>query len=345
MDGAIDFGDVTAHDEAGLFGPGSFAGGQGFGAVEAALEKLMGGFDFVGGPDFVVLKGVADGVVVDLDVGPVVAGGAGGGGAEGIEGVAEVREGLVEFGAVFGGDFDAGWGDGADFVSDVVGGAVGADGEDEEEGEEELAHGGMKLGGGARDKPEDRVPAVRFHEQARKAMLNGLARQLTLADGTTFDAGGECALAKAAGRQGLGQAEPGRRTADLFDARLVFPELRLRLQGVEGGVENALERFWQGLQLVVLPLAIATRFNEACPAQIGKMPGDARLIGIQSAVEEANANFAFAHEIEQTKPVHIRESGKKEGGLVVHAFHIRLDESDFKREFAFVLANVTNGGL
>jgi hypothetical protein len=48
LDGAVDFGDVAADDEAGLFGPGSFAGFEGSGAVAGAFEKLVGGFDFVG---------------------------------------------------------------------------------------------------------------------------------------------------------------------------------------------------------------------------------------------------------------------------------------------------------
>lgn len=47
-------------------------------------------------------------------------------------------------------------------------------------------------------------------------------------------------------------------------------------------------------------------------------------------MEETDADFAFAHEVEQTKPIHISESGKEERGLIIHAFHIRLDEFVFK---------------
>ena len=60
----------------------------------------------------------------------------------------EFVETVLEFVAVFGWDFDAGRGDGPDFFGDVVGGAVGAEGGDDEEREEELAHGGIKTIGG-----------------------------------------------------------------------------------------------------------------------------------------------------------------------------------------------------
>jgi aquaporin NIP len=128
----------------------------------------------------------------------------------------------------------------------------------------------------------------------------------------------------------------------LLYTRYVLPELRLRFQCIESGVENPLERFGHWLELIVLPFALATSFNQAGPAQIGEMTGDTRLVGIESAVQETNADFAFAHEVEETKPIHIRESGEKHSGLIIHAVHIRLDEFDIKRQVVFALPNMTS---
>jgi hypothetical protein len=104
----------------------------------------------------------------------------------------------------------------------------------------------------------------------------------------------------------------------LLHAGFVFPELRLNFQSVEGGVENALKGFGQGFQLVVLPFALTMGFDETDATKVGEVAGDARLVDIEGAVQEANTNLSFTHEIEQTKAVHIRESGEKEGGLIIH---------------------------
>src|SRR6185436_14903840 len=115
----------------------------------------------------------------------------------------------------------------------------------------------------------------------------------------------------------------------LLHPSFVFFEQRLSFQCVERGIEDPLKRLWERFELVILPFALAARFDEAGATKVGEMARDARLVGLDGAVEEANADFAFAHEIEETKTIHVRESGKEEGS-VIHAFHIRVDEFVFK---------------
>jgi hypothetical protein len=99
-----------------------------------------------------VLKGVADGVVVDLDVGPMGGDEAIGGSAKRVEGFSEFGEALLESGALFDIDFDAGRRNRADFIGQVVSGAIGTKGDENEDEKKHLAHGRMKPRGGRTDK-------------------------------------------------------------------------------------------------------------------------------------------------------------------------------------------------
>ena len=49
----------------------------------------------------------------------------------------------------------------------------------------------------------------------------------------------------------------------MFYASFVFSELGLTFQSVQGGIEKALKRFGERLELIILPFAMVARFNEA----------------------------------------------------------------------------------
>ena len=69
LNGAVNFGFVTANDEAGGGVPGSLAVTERASAGVAFVEKFASGGEIVGGVEDIVVEGVTDGVVIDLDVG------------------------------------------------------------------------------------------------------------------------------------------------------------------------------------------------------------------------------------------------------------------------------------
>jgi len=69
LDGAVDFGFVAANDEAGCRVPRCLAVVERPSAGPPFVEKLSGGGKVVGGVENIVVEGVADGVVINLDVG------------------------------------------------------------------------------------------------------------------------------------------------------------------------------------------------------------------------------------------------------------------------------------
>ena len=101
----VDLGDVAAHHESGGRGPRRLSGGQLGGALLALLEQDFGRGDLGGLEEFVVLEGVADGLVIDQYVGQERAA------LKFIDGCAQVRQPGLKFGAIGGRDFDPGRGD------------------------------------------------------------------------------------------------------------------------------------------------------------------------------------------------------------------------------------------
>jgi hypothetical protein len=69
LNGAVDFGFVAANDEAGGRVPGRLTVAERASAGVTFVEEFMGGGEIVGGVENIVVKGVADRVVIDLDVG------------------------------------------------------------------------------------------------------------------------------------------------------------------------------------------------------------------------------------------------------------------------------------
>lgn len=110
----------------------------------------------------------------------------------------------------------------------------------------------------------------------------------------------------------------------------VFPKERTRFQGLQGCVQNPLQGFGLRLQMIILPFAMAMRLDQPCAAQVRKMTGDPWLIDVERAMEETDANLAFAHQVQEAKAIHIRQGGKEERGWIIHGIHIRVDGFVFK---------------
>ncbi len=108
LNALIDFRNVAAHYESGGGGPRRLAFGQLGGAGFALLQEGLGGGDFGGLKEFVVLERVADGLVIDQHVGQQRAA------LQFIDGGAQVSQSGLELGAIGGGNFDANGGDGFD---------------------------------------------------------------------------------------------------------------------------------------------------------------------------------------------------------------------------------------
>ena len=131
MNGSVDFRDVTVYDEvAATVTEDSSASGTScratfkkfIGASVADAEKLFGDADVVGAEEFIVAKGVIDGVVEDPDVGEFRRRSVGG---NRFQLLSKVLNRFREVLPIVGVDFHAGRRDGADFVGKIVGGAVG----------------------------------------------------------------------------------------------------------------------------------------------------------------------------------------------------------------------------
>lgn len=116
---------------------------------------------------------------------------------------------------------------------------------------------------------------------------------------------------------------------DLFGSLAVGLDLRFVCDGGEGGGEEALEFGGLFLEGVMHPFALAAGFDEAGAAEVGEVAGNFGLVGLQGALEEADADFAVAHEVEEAQSVFVGEGGE-ELGVGFHAVRIRLDIYDGK---------------
>jgi hypothetical protein len=125
LDGAIDFRNVAAHDWAGLRIPWSRPVAESFGSSQAATDLFARFFDFVGVEEFVVLKGVSNGVVINLHIGPMSLCEAIGGSAKIGEGLAKAIEALLKFAAISFGDDNTWRRNRSNLFGDVVGCSVG----------------------------------------------------------------------------------------------------------------------------------------------------------------------------------------------------------------------------
>ncbi|SPF50134.1 hypothetical protein SBA4_4260019 [Candidatus Sulfopaludibacter sp. SbA4] len=141
----VDLGDVAAHDQAGSDVPRRLSLGKLGGALLTLLEKGLGLRDLVGVEEFVVLEGVADGLLEDEDVGRQRIA------AHLVDGGAQVIEAGLEFGVVRGGQFDPG-------RRDRLGGLLRDGGSGRQENTEQRSHlenhygtAARRSGGGARN--------------------------------------------------------------------------------------------------------------------------------------------------------------------------------------------------
>jgi hypothetical protein len=71
----------------------------------------------------------------------------------------------------------------------------------------------------------------------------------------------------------------------------------------------------------VHPLAFAASGYQTCAAQIGKMPGDFWLVGVQNFYEKTNADFIVSDQVNDPQASSIRESFEQEFYAVLFAAH------------------------
>ena len=62
---------------------------------------------------------------------------------------------------------------------------------------------------------------------------------------------------------------------------------------------------------IVHPFAFTASGDDASSAQVGQMPRDLRLTLLENLDEEADADFAPMHEVEQPQPGRVGEGGKE----------------------------------
>ena len=59
------------------------------------------------------------------------------------------------------------------------------------------------------------------------------------------------------------------------------------------------------------PFAITPHFDNTCPAQIGKVPGDFGLVGSENLYEKADANLAIGDEVQQAQARPVRKRAEE----------------------------------
>ena len=113
------------------------------------------------------------------------------------------------------------------------------------------------------------------------------------------------------------ETEAGGCALNLAGALDVTFDFEFLADGRERSGKELLQVGGLSLEGVVDPLALAARFDEAGAAQVSQVTGDFGLIGFECALEKADANLTFAHEVEEAEAVFVGE-GREEQGVSFH---------------------------
>ena len=83
--------------------------------------------------------------------------------------------------------------------------------------------------------------------------------------------------------------------------------------GGEGSREELLQIGRLFFKRIIDPFALAACFHQAGASQVSQVTRDFGLIGFESALEKADADFAFAHQVEEPEAVLVGQGGEEQG--------------------------------
>lgn len=109
------------------------------------------------------------------------------------------------------------------------------------------------------------------------------------------------------------ETEAGGCALNLAGALDVTFDFEFLADGRERSGKELLQVGGLSLEGVVDPLALAASFHQTGAAKVSQVTGDFGLIGFECALEEADANLTFAHQVEEAKAVFVGQGGEEQG--------------------------------